>query len=120
MRYIEEIEISGFRCYEQTQLCLQDLTILTGPNNSGKSAFLHLIRRFVSANINRHPARGTPGGAAFYGSEHHLRLVTRTSRSEHCTSSMSMHRTKAGKSSLRPIASIYYLCGISRTCAVQR
>jgi predicted ATPase len=80
MRYINEIEISGFRCYEQTRLSLQDLTILTGPNNSGKSAFLHLIRRFVSANLNRHPSQGSPGGAAVMWSEHSLRLENTDNR----------------------------------------
>lgn len=62
MIYISEVAIQGFRCFEREELCLNHITVLFGPNNSGKSSFLNLIRRFNSANINRHPPKSPPGG----------------------------------------------------------
>jgi energy-coupling factor transporter ATP-binding protein EcfA2 len=67
MRHISNIEMSGFRCFDSTRVELGHVTLLAGPNNSGKSAFLNLVRRLASANIDRHPVRGSPGGFSVLG-----------------------------------------------------
>jgi predicted ATPase len=41
---IQELEIKNFRCLRSVQVGLRPLTILVGPNDTGKSAFLHAIR----------------------------------------------------------------------------
>ena len=63
------IKIEGFRGFKQVELDLSPLSVLIGPNNSGKSNFLDLMSLMAEAGqghleqgIN---SRGGPTGIAF-------------------------------------------------------
>src|SRR5258708_15753812 len=45
---LERIEIENFRCLKSVNVPLRPLTVLIGPNDSGKSAFLKAIRFLVN------------------------------------------------------------------------
>ncbi len=47
---LEEIEITNFRCLRSVKVPLRPLTVLIGPNDSGKSAFLAAIRYLSTLN----------------------------------------------------------------------
>jgi len=45
---LREIEIQNFRCLKQVNVALRPLTVLIGPNDSGKSAFLAAIEHLIA------------------------------------------------------------------------
>ena len=45
---LETLEITNFRCFQSTSVKLRPLTVLIGPNDSGKSAFLAAVEYFLS------------------------------------------------------------------------
>ena len=76
MRYLSQAILVNFRCFSDIEIAiLDDMSVFAGMNNSGKSSLLHSLRRVVSSNINRHPPKANPGGAAFWGPSTYLRLL---------------------------------------------
>jgi predicted ATPase len=49
---LTHIEISGYRCFQSVAVGLAPLTVLIGPNDSGKSTFLSAIRAIIGAHHN--------------------------------------------------------------------
>lgn len=45
---LDELHLTNFRCFRDLKAPLRPLTVLIGPNDSGKSAFLQAIVRFLS------------------------------------------------------------------------
>src|SRR5260370_27500969 len=45
-----QVAINYFRCFQALDVALQPLTILVGPNDSGKSAFLSALRYLVTGS----------------------------------------------------------------------
>jgi predicted ATP-dependent endonuclease of OLD family len=57
---IREIVIHNFRAFKDATLCLEDYGLLIGPNNSGKSAVLDVLRVFYEKDIKFDPQRDFP------------------------------------------------------------
>lgn len=49
---LTKIEIQNYRCFPSLEVELRPLTLLIGPNNTGKSAFLEAIRRLENKNTD--------------------------------------------------------------------
>ena len=55
---LEHIKITNYRCFRKVRAPLRPLTVLVGPNDSGKSSFLEAVVHAVTGNqIGRHDVR---------------------------------------------------------------
>ena len=76
MRFLTSAQLSGFRCYEESEpIELEHLNLFVGRNNAGKSALMLAIRRLMSVELQRHPRVANPWGAAFLGPSTYLKLA---------------------------------------------
>ena len=64
---LSRIHITNFRCFPHVDVELRPLTVLVGPNDSGKSAFLASIKQLVELNQNFGPTD-------FWRTDHQLRI----------------------------------------------
>jgi len=46
---LQSVRVENFRCFKRVQVPLRPLTVLIGPNDSGKSAFLSALRWFAGS-----------------------------------------------------------------------
>lgn len=54
MKFIDRLKLLQFRCHAESEIILNHMTIIAGPNNSGKTALLNAIRRLPLINATRH------------------------------------------------------------------
>lgn len=74
---ITHAEIRGFRCFRNVSVPIRPLTVLIGPNDSGKSAFLSAIRLADTTAYHGSPTADTwrLGGSSYW-----VRLATASGR----------------------------------------
>ena len=54
MKFIDRLKLVQFRCHAESEIILNHMTIIAGPNNSGKTALLNSIRRLPLVNETRY------------------------------------------------------------------
>lgn len=80
---LTQLSISGFRCFKQLDVELKPLTVLIGPNDSGKSTFLETLKWLESRKPDAQPMQPTKldcfrNGDAFLERAEALSEVTAT------------------------------------------